>query len=361
MRIFVDMDGTLAKWNNVELEQLLEKGYYRNLKPNQDLLDDVNELINQGEDIYILSCYLTESKYALEEKKEWCREYLPELREDKYVFVPCGESKAKFFNERGLSPITNTDYLIDDYTENLFEWKKFGGIGVKYLNGINHTKGTWTGLRINEKSVFEKKTDLFSFVLGEKLKLNYNIDLIGIIKNDISDITGIYDYECVYKNGDYYNIKGYPFWADRALQYGCDCITKEISDKIRYQHPDFLNQEFIEIMQQYYERRYPTLCETMDFDYLLKYLEGNTLDDMEYTLYLWNKTECIKINEQTNELVFDVDEDNLSRINSDYISWYEGAISTKDLINEASLDSINDSCIRNNDEEVEEHDICDED
>ena len=36
MRLFVDMDGTLAKWNEVQYEeQLLEEGYYRNLKPNQ--------------------------------------------------------------------------------------------------------------------------------------------------------------------------------------------------------------------------------------------------------------------------------------------------------------------------------------
>jgi len=32
-RLFVDMDGTLAVWNNVYLEQLYEPGYFRNLPP----------------------------------------------------------------------------------------------------------------------------------------------------------------------------------------------------------------------------------------------------------------------------------------------------------------------------------------
>ena len=47
MRLFVDMDGTLAKWNEVQYEeQLLEEGYYRNLKPNQKVVDEVNRKSN---------------------------------------------------------------------------------------------------------------------------------------------------------------------------------------------------------------------------------------------------------------------------------------------------------------------------
>ena len=42
MRIFVDMDGTLAKWNNVEFEELFEEGYYRNLEADEKILNEVN-------------------------------------------------------------------------------------------------------------------------------------------------------------------------------------------------------------------------------------------------------------------------------------------------------------------------------
>ena len=59
MRLFVDMDGTLAKWNEVQYEeQLLEEGYYRNLKPNQKVVDEVNSIIDKGYDVYVLSCVL---------------------------------------------------------------------------------------------------------------------------------------------------------------------------------------------------------------------------------------------------------------------------------------------------------------
>ena len=55
MRLFVDMDGTLAKWNEVQYEeQLLEKGYYRNLPPNQKVVDEVNSIIAKGYDVYVL-------------------------------------------------------------------------------------------------------------------------------------------------------------------------------------------------------------------------------------------------------------------------------------------------------------------
>lgn len=172
MRLFIDMDGTLAKWNNVEYEQLFEKGYYRNLEPNQDILQEVNTLIKQGENVYILSCVLPDSKYALDEKKEWLREYLPELSEDKYIFVPNGQNKAEYLKQH-YSPITKYDYLVDDYTKNLQEWQQFGGTGVKYLNGINHTKGTWHGFVIYaEKSntipISNKNKNLIDLIEAEK-------------------------------------------------------------------------------------------------------------------------------------------------------------------------------------------------
>lgn len=144
MRLFIDMDGTLARWNNVEFEQLFEKGYYRNLEPNRDILGDVRQLVHTGYDVYILSCVLPESKYALEEKRQWLKEHLSELPEEKYIFVPFGQNKAEYLREN-YSPITKSDYLLDDYTQNLLEWRELGGTGVKYLNGINHTRGTWDG------------------------------------------------------------------------------------------------------------------------------------------------------------------------------------------------------------------------
>lgn len=140
-RIFVDMDGTLAKWNDVATEVLYEKGYYANLEPNYNLLNEIKRLINNGEDIYILSSFLPDSKYALIEKNEWLNRYLPEIPEEKRVFVRYNDNKNEYIS----NGITSTDYLIDDYTKNLIDWKNAGGTGIKYLNGINHTNKTWDG------------------------------------------------------------------------------------------------------------------------------------------------------------------------------------------------------------------------
>ncbi len=145
MRIFVDMDGTLAKWNNVEFEQLFEQGYYRNLEPNAALVAEVRGLIQNGNDVYILSAYLTESDYAYQEKLDWLDEHIPELTAEKTILLPYGENKAAYLKEH-YSPIAHDDVLIDDYTQNLLEWRDYGGEGIKYLNGINHTRGTWKGL-----------------------------------------------------------------------------------------------------------------------------------------------------------------------------------------------------------------------
>ena len=87
----------------------------------------------------ILSAYLADSPYALKEKQEWLKQYLPWVDAGHCLFMPCGESKAEYVPEG----IRITDYLLDDYTKNLREWAAAGGTGIKLLNGINNTQNTW--------------------------------------------------------------------------------------------------------------------------------------------------------------------------------------------------------------------------
>ena len=260
MRIFVDMDGTLAKWNNVEFEQLFEKGYYRNLEPNEYLLNNVNNLIRQGEDIYILSAYLTESDYAKTEKQEWVKQYLPELPEEKQIFVPYGTNKAEYLKEH-YSPITNEDYYCYAIKE-----------GYLHQNVLT----------------FEANKGV----------------------TNVNDI-----------------IKG---------------IKNLASDKV-HQRKNYSITEFFE----YYKEQYPTLAQCVDFEVLCKELPSNILDDIEYTVFLWKETDYVKTDIETNELNFDVDEENKLRCNADYISWYEGSISTEELINEFNLKEAGISSITN--------------
>ena len=161
-RLFVDMDGTLAEFKTVDtLETLYEKDYFINLKPNENILGAIKQLIADNDiDVYILSAYLTDSRYALEEKNAWLDKYLPELPQEKRLFVPCGTDKSVAVP--GL--IRPDDYLLDDYTKNLSEWEP-PARGIKLINGINHTNGTWQGDKIQFTHAPEELSSMISDVM----------------------------------------------------------------------------------------------------------------------------------------------------------------------------------------------------
>lgn len=166
-RLFVDMDGTLAVFKEVdELETLYEKGYFLNLAPQKNVLAAVRELIvNHSEiEVNILSAYLTDSQYALQEKNEWLDKFLPEIKRDHRVFVPCGTDKKEGI--RG--GVRGNDFLLDDYTKNLNEWQP-PARGIKLLNGINHSRGTWPFDRIrHDRDALSLATAILSIMRDEK-------------------------------------------------------------------------------------------------------------------------------------------------------------------------------------------------
>lgn len=156
IRYFIDMDGTLAEFKSVDtLETLYQKGYFYNLKPQQPVIDAVKSLaVKEPENVYILSSHLSDSKYALEEKNAWLDEHLPEVPKEHRLFPPCGVSKLAWLEQRGYE-ITKQDILLDDYSKNLHEWEE-KGTGLKLLNGINHTKGTWQKATLNMDELASK-------------------------------------------------------------------------------------------------------------------------------------------------------------------------------------------------------------
>ncbi|WRS29019.1 hypothetical protein U6B65_14775 (plasmid) [Oscillospiraceae bacterium MB08-C2-2] len=143
-RLFVDMDGTLAEFKRVDrLESLYEYGYFANLQPMENVVQAIQEIIYSSPEIevFILSAYLSDSPHALIEKNQWLDQLLPEIDAAHRVFLPCGSDKREFV-PGGIRP---TDCLLDDYTYNLSGWEP-PAKGIKLLNGINHTKGTWQGV-----------------------------------------------------------------------------------------------------------------------------------------------------------------------------------------------------------------------
>ena len=70
-----------------------------------------------------------------------------------------GDQKSKYIPNN----INSNDYLIDDYTKNLIDWKQSGGTGIKFLNGINHTNKTWQGLLLtNDNSISHSLNYMFN-------------------------------------------------------------------------------------------------------------------------------------------------------------------------------------------------------
>ena len=144
-RLFVDMDGTLAVFHPVSrIETLYQEGYFLNLEPMGSILAAVKQIVRQNPymEVYILSAYLSDSPYAYKEKSLWLDRYLPEVGASRRILVPFGGEKKDHI-KGGLQ---SGDYLLDDYTKNLASWNP--DQGIKLLNGINHTRGTWQGNRI---------------------------------------------------------------------------------------------------------------------------------------------------------------------------------------------------------------------
>lgn len=155
-RLFIDMDGTLAEFKVVDqIETLYEKGYFLNLNPHESVINGLKKFMENHPEIevYVLSSVLSDSAYALSEKQAWLDNYFPEIDAAHRIFSPCGERKADYVP----GGIKETDMLLDDYSDNLHSWQP-PGVGIKLMNGINGTKGTWKGSRIS----FRLSPEVFS-------------------------------------------------------------------------------------------------------------------------------------------------------------------------------------------------------
>lgn len=145
-RLFVDMDGTVVEWKAVSsYDELYEKGYFSSLEPYQTVVDAI-QLIHEEipvVDIFTLSAVLPDSLHSIPEKNVWLDNHMPFIDEQHRLFTWNGTPK------HGAAPggIRLHDTLLDDYSKNLFEWEAdaavTGAKGVKLLNGINGTQGTW--------------------------------------------------------------------------------------------------------------------------------------------------------------------------------------------------------------------------
>lgn len=144
MRFFIDMDGVLAKYRYSGQAAFYKEGFFLNLEPDYSTILWVMSQQARGVDVYVLSSCV-DSPFCEKEKNEWLDKYCP-IDPSHRIFIPYGQAKSS-----AIANLSNHDYLVDDYNKNLAEWEKAGGTGIKYLNGINHKRGTWKGLVLKEK------------------------------------------------------------------------------------------------------------------------------------------------------------------------------------------------------------------
>lgn len=144
-KIFLDLDGTLARFNvrNALNRFETEKGFFAKLLAYKGI-EQINEMAKAG-NIYIISA--SPNEQADIDKISWIVKYLPNINLLTNVLIcRCGDNKAEYLKSKGFQ-IDKNSYLLDDYTKNLIEWENAGGVGIKRLTKVaDNSTGKWQGL-----------------------------------------------------------------------------------------------------------------------------------------------------------------------------------------------------------------------
>ena len=146
-KLFLDLDGTVAKFNvkNALKRFDNEKGFFAKLGAYVGI-ESLNELAKNG-NLYIISA--SPNKTADLDKMIWIEKYLPNIPKNNITICRLGENKAQIIQEKYQIKINQNCLLLDDYSQNLFQWEEMGGTGVKRLTSVaDNSRGLWKGLSI---------------------------------------------------------------------------------------------------------------------------------------------------------------------------------------------------------------------
>lgn len=139
-----DMDGVYADFYEEDnyLDRMWEDGFYYNLKPEHSPCKALEKIAQRGDvDIYLNTAGISEQ--CFKEKQMWSKDWLPFVKDMVYCDMSVGKkiSKAEAAEIYLGRKLTKTDFLIDDFSQNLVDWEAHGGTGIKFRNRING-KGT---------------------------------------------------------------------------------------------------------------------------------------------------------------------------------------------------------------------------
>lgn len=148
-RIFLDLDGTLARFNVRNALQRFdnEVGFFANLLAYKGI-EEVNQLALTNQ-LYIISASPNEQADA--DKIDWLQRYLPNIKQENITLCRLGQNKAQMIQDKYNITIDSNCLLLDDYTKNLTEWENFGGKGIKRLTTCSdNSRGLWKGFQLKD-------------------------------------------------------------------------------------------------------------------------------------------------------------------------------------------------------------------
>lgn len=148
--LYIDFDGVIMNTITITYEELKRIGldfnkvedqnrireYYSEIDWNHllnkkatiinDAFDCIKKIISSNR-YYVTILSHVNSLSEAEEKVKFIRKHLSDIT---IIPVPRTLSKTEMVNAKGA-------ILVDDYAENLNEWKKAGGIGIKFSTDLN--------------------------------------------------------------------------------------------------------------------------------------------------------------------------------------------------------------------------------
>lgn len=154
-KIFLDLDGTLAKFN---VKNALERfdneiGFFARLGAYKGI-EAVNELAKTNQ-LFIISA--SPNEQADNDKRIWISKFLPNVNECNITLCRLGENKAEIIQNKYNLVINEQCYLLDDYTKNLVEWENVGGKGIKRLTTISdNSRKLWKGFELKDLTKLEE-------------------------------------------------------------------------------------------------------------------------------------------------------------------------------------------------------------
>lgn len=151
LRYFVDMDGTLAVYPDLEEKWWECPGIFKFLTPQEKVVKAIKRLIKNNQEVFVLSAYNAEFPETIEDKNYWLNKHLPEIDEAHRIYTLVGKPKTDYI-EGGVHA---TDVLLDDYNKNLEKWAAVGGTGIKLLNGLNN-KNSWSGISVSSNGTIKE-------------------------------------------------------------------------------------------------------------------------------------------------------------------------------------------------------------